>query len=211
MPSKGSGGGAAGGTGRGGGGAAAKPAARSFTSQDEAEAWGQSNYAAWAGSLNETEAAAVKSYQGMGYVAQNRYLRGQAGGTKGATAAKRTMSALAKSSVPEDVTVFRGYGDRFKLEDMQIGTEIHDAGFHSTTLNADNAFSGSFRARIRVPKGSRAAYINASTGVKGYEYELLLQAGSRFRVTGIDRSGYKPIVDMELIGQNPELPTKKKK
>jgi ADP-ribosyltransferase exoenzyme len=99
-------------------------------------------------------------------------------------------TALRKARLPEDVVTYRGLMSQGhedaarlkKLWDQLIpGASFHDAGYQSSslsrTLAADEfAWSdGGILFEMRVPKGSRGAYVNAhARSPFAYQRELLL-------------------------------------
>jgi C3 family ADP-ribosyltransferase len=76
-----------------------------------------------------------------------------------------------------------------KLE-TTIGKVARDHGFVSTSLYEKSSFAHqtATKARIEldVPKGAKAAYIDAATNDMASETELLLQHGTKFKITRID-------------------------
>ncbi|MCR4589311.1 MAG: ADP-ribosyltransferase [Lachnospiraceae bacterium] len=113
------------------------------------------------------------------------------------------------------------------------GLLVRDKAFLSTTLIKDGVAKGGFRQgqvefRILAPKGTKGLFIEEMSNYKDTEQELLLDAGTIFRVTKIDASGKwnseratktnnkKVIVYMEAIpktkssepDKNPEDPGK---
>jgi hypothetical protein len=103
--------------------------------------------------------------------------------------------------VPENITVYRGT----IAQTYEVGDEFTDPGFASTSLTISRAqdFAAwqtersewpeedgpkqppGVVAEIRVPKGTRAIYLDAVT--KGVdEFELLLDRGLKYRVVSAD-------------------------
>ena len=74
------------------------------------------------------------------------------------------------------------------------GFMIRDKAFLSTTIIRDGTLQGTFRQgqvefRILAPKGTKGLYIEEMSIFPDSEQELLLDAGTIFRVTKIDASG----------------------
>jgi hypothetical protein len=92
-------------------------------------------------------------------------------------------SAIAKSVLSSDITVFRGIQRVANFETRQYepvltpGEYFVDPGYSSTTLNRERAESfGAYTLEIRVPAGTGAAMGNAR------ETELLLGRGAKYKV-----------------------------
>ena len=149
----------------------------------------------WERSLSKPEKHALANYQGSGgdYEAINGALR--SGGHH--ESVPHIDSALAKNALHADHIVYRaasheGVTHLNTLPDHQVvGAKIHDKGYLSTSLNrlktkdfqADNAPTASFR--IRVPKGTHAAFIDDLKRESGFaEHEVLLPRNGHLKVTG---------------------------
>lgn len=112
--------------------------------------------------------------------------------------------ALRKASLAEDTVVYRGitgYGMTWEKAQKLVGTTEYDPAFASTTLSpafasywasgssiskgtADNPF---ISYRISMPKGAQAAYIHGATGSMQHEYELTINKGARYNITGVQQ------------------------
>lgn len=129
---------------------------------------------------------ALREYRGTGYRGINGYLRdGRAD-----SAAERYVAdidkAMAASELQDDVLVWRGvstgtsvFGDRPWPASL-AGFSWSDPAFFSTSASEATAsqFSGAVLMRFLVPKGTRAVVISG----EGYESELLLNRGLKYRV-----------------------------
>jgi len=111
---------------------------------------------------------------------------------------------LNKSKVPENVTVFRGMRpvSGYPTDPKEfVGMHISDKGFVSTSLSPETAkeflTSGGYVYKIKVKKGTKAAYIEG-VGKHYSEQELLLPRGSKFKVTDAKKTGNYVTLDMEL-------------
>lgn len=101
-------------------------------------------------------------------------------------------SAIAKSVIGKDYTVFRGVNsDRFiaKLEGLQPGEEITDKAYTSASGSylAAGQYAGVGRPvmEIRIPKGSNALYAESMSVSQGMgEEEYILPRNSTFRYVG---------------------------
>jgi hypothetical protein len=121
---------------------------------------------------------------------------------------KNIDSVLSKHTTMKPATVWRGLAGLSnthevpnQLNAMKPGDTFHDKGFVSTTVEPYTAdsFSRTYHknpnditkmerhfAKIHIPKGSKALYLNShkrDLGI-GYEHEVLLPRGSKFRYEG---------------------------
>lgn len=142
-------------------------------------------------------ASSVKAYTGTHYKPINGGLRlGEPLDDENLEHIRNIDDAQRQSIVQEDIVVWRGV-DGSKVFDMDpedfpddfTGLEFQDDGFVSTTLDKDDpdvlsGFSGNEDTpvvfQILVPKGSHAI------GVPGYESEVLLPRGYRYKVVADD-------------------------
>jgi hypothetical protein len=206
---------------------------KTFAKLAEMRAWGKEAFAAWEKDLPEDERAALISWLSHDNININNYLHGlpldeRLELTDPAEIARRVAlmdQAIARGSVPENLTVWRGFTlSDMKAEDL-VGKVISDQGSVSTSLAEDRAhgfvwqdrkpLEGAVMAEIRIPKGARAAYIEnigsevtmELTGRPVSEYELLLGRGSQFKVLAVEerpsefgrpREGL-PYLIMELV------------
>jgi hypothetical protein len=160
------------------------------------------------GSISAEQLEAVKDYTGNEY----RQINGVARGIS--TPVQRVIdkigvmrSALDDFRLQKDVVVFRGAGkgdtaDRLAkmARSSAIGSEFSLRGFTSTTLDARSSFiqTSTTIFRMRVPKGSRALYLEDFTENRR-EFELLLDEGATFRILGTEQLGAKTFIDIELV------------
>lgn len=106
-----------------------------------------------------------------------------------------------------------------------IGTTVTDLAFVSTAGAKGDGFSGPLILNIYAPKGTKMIYaepfsyygydengsrnyqngINwdgvTQSGYLGGEFEVLLQRGTQFRITKVEKSGYQTYMDVEIVGQ----------
>lgn len=123
--------------------------------------------------------------------------------------ARVISGALAKSKAPANVLVFRGVDDAaFPGGPANaVGRTIRDKGFTSTSLKRETSevrYAKNDRytdatprtgtlMEIKVSEGQRAGYIE---GIEGLEdAEVLLPAGSSFRITGYRNEGGLDVVE----------------
>lgn len=186
------------------------PDAMDFEVQDAADAWGRSFYRDWRAGLDEEESSALGRYQASGYDLINASLRGLAGTAWIPPTLPSHIAlldqALAKAPpLTEDLLVYRAV-DKLALKGVRQGQTFVDQGFVSTTLveTVAQRFTGRLKfpllAVIRVPKGTRAGYLERREGIRN-ENELLLPRGLRFRLVsrhaGKHQSG--EYVELEVV------------
>ena len=103
--------------------------------------------------------------------------------------------------------------DLFALLQDKVYTEY---GFMSTSSVRGEGFSGDIKLNIFMPKGTPAAYVEpismfgrgagrswdgiSKQSAFGREFETIIQRGSQFRVTKVERSDGTLYIDMDLIG-----------
>lgn len=117
------------------------------------------------------------------------------------------------------------YGDDEALQAL-VGTEPIEYGFFSTGAGKGTGFGGSIIMNTYLPKGTKGlycepfSYYGGASSEKGWsksnlwdgeyhsknfhsEMEILLQQGTRFRITKIYRENGTLYVDLEVISQTP--------
>lgn len=160
----------------------------------------------WAKGLSKNERSALENYQSepfhrkpTDYIKINRHLRDGDDPTPATRAAVKGLdNAINKGSVPQNTLVYRG------LPANLIGKEgsvFQDNGFVSTSLNSkvagNFATSKNVIAEIRVPKGSKGAYMDSlktDLSKQQPEHELILPRGSRFKI--VSSTGSKVIMEL---------------
>jgi hypothetical protein len=142
---------------------------------------------------------------------------------------KQLESAISKSKISQEIKVFKGIGSKYGLTDNMeslVGTIFTDPGFCSTSTSVDSAamharsrrneFSGKKEAPekgviavIKLPVGTHAMDIAKAvpelTERSKQESEVLVQHGTQFKVTAVDKSGPYWRVDMEAIPNQKQL------
>lgn len=163
--------------------------------------WITERFGAWEASLTEAEREALAAYKRSGYKAINRLQREDEldmHTDEELAEAERHIAALdhalSRYTIPESIIVYRGIADPFFAEDSDLlvpGTELHDAGYLSTSLvrTIAEGFLGSEAQdnrllRIALPAGLHAIHAAApDLLVPGlFEAEILLPAGTRLLV-----------------------------
>lgn len=99
-----------------------------------------------------------------------------------------------------------------------IGTTPTEYGFMSTGVAKGKGFSGDIKLNIYCPRGTKMMYAEPFSafgngagsswdGISkqysfGRESEMILQRGTQFRVTKVEKSGGTWYIDMDVIGQS---------
>lgn len=164
-------------------------------------------YADWRTQLTQDERDALESYLRGGSVDPNRRLRGklltpQADPTEVQWVINNIDSAISKSpGVGDDMYVYRGLGANWRDEITGLGdgAVMTEHAYLSTTLDravAESFSEGGVLMRIRVPKGTQAAWAPDLSDMRG---ELLIARGMQIRITKLDRIGDRWVAEAELI------------
>jgi hypothetical protein len=93
---------------------------------------------------------------------------------------------------------FFGSADYADIKAM-IGKEVTDAAFVSCGSAKGSGFSGHCILNIYAPKGSKMIYA-APRSAYYSENETILQCGTRFKVTKVEKGGGTIYVDLEIVG-----------
>jgi phage portal protein BeeE len=153
------------------------------------------------------QVAAITNYSGGGYTGMNGYLRGK---SDASPLVKKQVADLQAAMVPvqEHALVLRGTGwdqfpEGFRQADAVeklVGKTIVDQGFVSTSVaGVGGHFSHQpVKLEIEVPKGTPAVFL------KKYSYhdsenELLLAAGTKFRVVSVSHANGKTHVRLRVV------------
>lgn len=156
--------------------------------------------------------AALRTYTGDDYVKMNAALR--KGGGTAKTKANVDNARQAMRETPEGVVAHRGMGSgtafgfvrnksvtREMIEAL-VGRSFHDPGFTSAAIRGSGyGFRQRIRARISVPAGTRGAFVEGVTKNAG-EDEMVLDAGTHYRITGFDESNGQYTLHMEVTAQD---------
>lgn len=107
------------------------------------------------------------------------------------------LKKVTSFKTPQDHIVYRGFGTNMHeaARNMKRGDVFHDKGYTGTSFNHavardfakqgyDSEGKHKFVARIHVPKGSKAHYLDAVPNPEEEEHELLLHHGTKFEVLG---------------------------
>ena len=141
------------------------------------------------------EIEAIRKYQGLGYLDMNGFLRGrlESVSKEVRTHVKNLQKAIKKVKIKENILVARGTtvsaigGD---WNDIQINDIIKDEGFMSTSLREETAIDFIKRKGergilmyIKIPKGTNGIMVDVAVN-DNWESELLLEPGTKIRITG---------------------------
>jgi len=178
----------------------------------------------WNNSLNDRERDGVRKYTDYHYGTMNSDLR--KGNYANSTKKKLidwTTTALEKSSVKDDIWVYRGMGDmhalsawtgipidelrKKSLQESLVKSHqtLTEKAFMSAGVEPSAAWSG-VKLDICIPAGSKAFYVDPISEHQG-EAELLIQRNSTFEIMDIKanpRTGDVERITLVLIKQ--ELP-----
>lgn len=80
-----------------------------------------------------------------------------------------------------------------------IGTVVEDPAFTSCGAAKGTGFDG-YILNIYCPKGSKMLYLDGRSAYT-YENEILIQRGTKFRVTKATRKGSQCFIDLEIVEQ----------
>jgi hypothetical protein len=179
---------------------------------DERLAWARDNFKQdevlkKLDALGEEVRYRVGDYCGSGFEHINSALRNQGGtGTdvwgEALTAAdkadiKIVDNAIAQSTIPQDMTLFRGYrGDVDVAQMFEPGKTLTDPAFMSTSLDhvAADSFSGVESGnggvvQIDVQRGMNGLYISDEIASNDGEFEVLLPRNTSITVDAVDSDG----------------------
>jgi hypothetical protein len=164
--------------------------------------------------LTEAQKKTTKHYCSNGYSEMNYLLR--EGKEKfmekydvSDAAVKKVMKdnntfkkAFNKYEMPENTVLYRGVSDRVYNETKEsIGTVLTDKGFSSASVEYRVAKGWkSKEIEIRVPKGTPILPPNELSPYFGAEQEIILNAGTKFKVLGEKLINERPTLVMEVIG-----------
>lgn len=158
------------------------------------------------GFWNPREQEALRAYSSGGYLNVNNCLRF---GTSCSDSTAATTDAVRESMrpLPQPLSAFRGVdlealgvSDVGELEGL-VGATLNDPGFTSTSVSPATSFDKDVRLQIDVPAGVLGAYIRSVSNTSR-ENELLLDAGSSFRITDYrppSAPGEPPYLRLEMV------------
>jgi len=183
---------------------------KSFSSYSQADAYGKTHW------KESREALSAKDEQAIGrYLSHsgslNAAYRSQQPMSKSNLETRNALDSFIERSprVPEDILVYRGFGQGSHILEQPVGTQFVDNGFtsvalhHSVGKNFAGNGKGKFKgttvvAEIKVSKGAKAGYISNLNGAHYKESEMVLPRGSQFKIVGSRPEGGYTIVELEL-------------
>lgn len=184
---------------------AKKPSTKSFKkfdSEKEMDQWGVEKFKPARLYYGEDTYQSMQDYKDVSYSQINGYLRGKNLKGEAKEFVESTIAnldkAIDKTVIPDDITVYRG------LRNMEFkeGQVFEEKSYMSTTLNekithvfnTELANKGDVPSilEIKVPKGHKGLWMDDFdlvdyTGNK--EFEVLLNRGTKLKITGVDNSG----------------------
>lgn len=180
-------------------------AATSKQAQDAQDAYMQANGAKW----SAQQKAALKSYTGSAYTTYNDYLRGSGSGSQ--TTKQHVVNIQsAMMPLPQHTLLKRGTGWSALPAEFQganaakmVGKTFQEPGFTSTTVaGMGGHFSGQpLQLIIEAPAGTPAAFVNGISHFKDQENEMLLAAGTKFKVLSVEKTtGGNTIMRVRIVG-----------
>lgn len=162
--------------------------------------WAKVTYTPWMDSLSPLEKGAIKRYTASSSHI-NGYLRGTSANKiyslESMRLSKTISKALEKSTVPQEIVLFRGTDKRIlgDLKDLPgkelVGKVIQDKGFLGTSIFPNRSFIDDLLLVIKVPEGTKGAWI-AGLSIFPQEGEFLLNKGQQMKI--------KKVIPMELLG-----------
>lgn len=112
------------------------------------------------------------------------------------------------------------HASQSELEALLLGTKPTEYGFCSCGVAKGKGFSGDIILNIYAPSGTQMMYVEPFSafgngggkswdGLKpqssfGQESEIILQQGTTFRVTKVEKTPGTIYIDLEVIGQSPQ-------
>ena len=112
------------------------------------------------------------------------------------------------------------HASQAELEALLLGTTLTEYGFCSCGVAKGKGFSGDIILNIYAPSGTQMMYVEPFSafgngsgkswdGLKpqssfGQESEIILQQGTTFRVTKVEKTPGTIYIDLEVIGQKPQ-------
>jgi hypothetical protein len=141
------------------------------------------------GNIFDDEIKSLHHYSNEGYDSINRHLRHNSKFPAHPAIQEHINNidyAIHKHETKHDMHVYRSLG--WHDPEMKPGDIYHDRGFVSTTLNNHWGTGTGHLIHIKVPKGSKALYLNQRSLSKHFgEQEVLLPRNAKFRYEGSEK------------------------
>lgn len=169
--------------------------------------------------LTSEQIGAVEYYKGDGFYNDNRILRNPDEFTKSEVSqakanANRINSAIDSSKTSKDHSFYRGIrsSELYDSAESLVGGEIYNRTVQSTTYAKGMAESyagllGGYSAdpgksvlfKINTPKGSSALNVADLTNINSAEKEVLLKAGSKYKVIKVTDHGHYKEIEVDYV------------
>jgi hypothetical protein len=157
--------------------------------------------------LDTDQTKALVNYTGGGFGGMNNYLRSPT--STASPLVKEQVIHVQRSMIPlpKPVLLERGTGwDQFPVgfrdaEQVRklVGKTLQEPGFMSTALaGSHGAFGDSVRLVIEAPAGTPGRFVK-KWSLHPSENELLLAAGTKFRVLSVSQGGYPTVVRLRVV------------
>lgn len=166
-------------------------------------------------SWNKSEKMAMQQYTGWVYKPINKQMRHENEADlpfDQRNIVHDLQTGLAKSSLPDDLMVYRGLGftaSQTILRQMGInspseavGHGFMDRAFGSSSLDssiAESFASHNIVMELKLPKGTKAVVTGENSNIPE-ENEIIIQRGARYKITGYRHDGKRSIWSAELTG-----------
>jgi hypothetical protein len=171
---------------------AAGGAFRAIETEEEARAWADKTFGAWADGLTEDQRDRLEEYSSETYEVVNDQLRGYSDYGEAVDLLAADISA-SLTELPEGVVVYRKMLHASEGEFAnKVGDTFFEEGFSSTALTREGAELALYKEpglimKIEVPKGVRAGYLGnigsrGAISVIAEETELLMDSGLQYEV-----------------------------
>lgn len=125
---------------------------------------------------------------------------------------------IDRSAFDEDIILRRGcdstgmekfFGlskpmEKYSVEELQkklLGKKVTEHGFMSCGAAENTGFTRDIDFKIYAPAGTKMAYV-ANYSAYPSENEMILQRGTQFRVTKIEKKDKRFYIDIEVVGYN---------
>lgn len=178
--------------------------ASSVSAQVAQDQWMKDNGVKWSAQQKK----ALKSYTGSMYHTYNSYLRH---GGSASTSVKQDIINIQSAMMPlaQHTLLKRGTGwdalppefHGFENAKKLIGKTIEEAGFTSTTVAGESGhFGGPLQLEIEAPKGTAAAFVNGISHYKNKENEMLLAAGTKYKILSVEQKGHQTVIRVRVVG-----------
>lgn len=168
-----------------------------YGDRESAFGWGMQHYSDWLNGLTKEQVIAIKRYSGAEYDDLNTALRSGIQLDENLSKMRNDIhSALAKTAIPEDVTIYRALSENAVREmslyccqdDLKEGCNFTDSAMMSCSLANDSIFNRSpankYIFRLTAVAGVHAGYIENISLNQG-EHEILVDSDHSIYVSGI--------------------------